>query len=68
MNKLRRGFVQTDGGIRTGRDVAIAAILGRRIWYRNCLIDCLWLHYDAKVPPEHLSGGVATRILSFANV
>ena len=59
MNDLRgRIRVQTDGKLQTGRDVVIAALLGRRgvrLLHRAAGRD--GLHHDAQVPPEHLPGG-----------
>ena len=57
-NRLRgRITVQVDGGIRTGRDVVIGALLGRR---RVRLLDRAFdrgrLHHDAQVPSQHLPG------------
>ena len=58
LNDLRsRIVVQTDGQLKTGRDVVIAAMLGRR---RDGLLDRAAdrhrLHHDARLPPEHLPG------------
>ena len=57
-NDLRsRITVQTDGQLKTGRDVAIAALPGRR---RVRLLDGAahrdGLHHDARLPPEHVPG------------
>ncbi len=59
LNELRsRIVVQTDGQLKTGRDVLIAALLGRR---RDGLLhrpaDRDRLHHDARLPPQHLPGG-----------
>ena len=49
--------VQVDGGIRTGRDVVVGALLGRRrIRLRHRAADRGRLHHDAQVPPQHLPG------------
>ena len=59
MNNLRsRVTLQTDGQIKTGRDVAIATLLGRggiRLLHRALGVPRL--HHDAQVPPQHLPGG-----------
>ncbi len=59
LNGLRgRIAVQADGGLRTGRDVAVAALAGRRrIRLRHRAPDRLGLHHDAQMPSQHLSGG-----------
>ncbi len=59
LNRLRgRIAVQVDGGVRTGRDVVVGALLGRR---RVRLLDRpahrRRLHHDEEVPPQHLPGG-----------
>ena len=58
LNGLRgRIAVQVDGGLRTGRDVVIGALLGRRrVRLRHRAADRRRLHHDAQVPPEHLPG------------
>ena len=55
-NNLRsRVVLQTDGQLRTGRDLAIATLLGAEEWGH-----CYWstcgrrMHHDAQVPPQHL--------------
>ena len=57
-NRLRsRIAVQVDGGIRTGRDVVIGALLGRRrIRLLDRAADRGRLHHDAQVPSQHLPG------------
>ena len=57
-NRLRgRIAVQVDGGIRTGRDVVVGALLGRRrIRLRHRAADRRRLHHDAQVPSQHLPG------------
>ena len=58
MNDLRsRVVLQTDGGLKTGRDVVIAALLGaEEIRLRDGAADHARLHHDAQVPPQHLPG------------
>ena len=58
MNDLRgRIVVQTDGQIRTPRDVAIAAHAGRRgMGHRHRGAGHGRLHHDAQVPSQHLPG------------
>ena len=52
-----RIVVQVDGGFRTGRDVVIGALLGRRrIRLRHRALDRGRLHHDAQVPSQHLPG------------
>ncbi len=57
-NDLRRRItVQTDGQIKTGRDVIIAALLGAdEMGFATAPADRDRLHHDARLPPEHLSG------------
>ena len=59
MNDLRsRVRLQVDGKLQTGRDVAIAALLGaEEFGFSTTPLDCHGLHHDAQVPPEHLPGG-----------
>ena len=59
MNDLRgRIRVQTDGKLQTGRDVVIAALLGRRrVRFRHHAADCHGLRHDAQVPSQYLPGG-----------
>ena len=59
MNDLRgRIVVQTDGQLKTGRDVAIAALLGAEEFGFSTAPLCRFrLHHDAQVPPQHLPGG-----------
>ena len=58
LNKLRdRIVVQTDGQLKTGRDVVVAALLGcRGIRLRDCAAGGDGLHHDAGLPPRHLPG------------
>ncbi len=57
MNDLRsRVVLQTDGGIKTGKDVVIAALLGRRgDRFLDRTTYRAGLHHDAKVPSQYLS-------------
>ncbi len=57
-NDLRsRIIVQTDGQLKTGRDVAIAALPGRRrVRLLDGPADRDGLHHDARLPPEHVPG------------
>ena len=57
-NDLRsRIWVQTDGQMKTGRDVAIAAMLGAdEMGFSTAPVDRDRLRDDASVPPQHLSG------------
>ena len=59
MNDLRsRILVQTDGKLQTGRDVAIAALLGaEEFGFSTAPLVAHGLHHDAQVPSEHLPGG-----------
>ncbi len=59
MNDLRgRIVVQTDGQLKTGRDVAIAALLGaEEFGFSTCSPGRIRLHHDAQVPPQHLPSG-----------
>ena len=59
MNDLRsRVRLQVDGKLQTGRDVAIAALLGaEEFGFSTAPLDFHGLHHDAQVPPEHLPGG-----------
>ena len=59
LNDLRsRIWVQTDGQLKTGRDVVDRRAAGRR---RDGLLDRPAdrdrLHHDARLPPQHLPGG-----------
>ncbi len=58
LNDLRsRVVLQTDGGISTGRDVVIAALLGaEEMGFATAPLITLGLHHDAEVSPEHLPG------------
>ena len=57
-NRLRgRIAVQVDGGIRTGRDVVVGALLGAdEFGFATAPLDRRRLHHDAQVPSQHLSG------------
>jgi glutamate synthase (ferredoxin) len=59
LNNLRsRIVVETDGQLKTGRDVVIAALLGaEEFGFATCPARFAWLHHDARLPSEHLSGG-----------
>ncbi len=59
MNDLRsRIRVQTDGKLQTGRDVAIAALLGaEEFGFSTAAAGGAGLHHDAEVPSEYLPGG-----------
>ena len=59
LNDLRsRVRLQVDGKLQTGRDVAIAALLGaEEFGFLHGAADFDGLHHDAQVPPEHLPGG-----------
>ena len=56
MNNLRSVVVlQTDGQLKTGRDVAIAALLGaRRIWICHCSTYNTGCGYDEKMSSKYL--------------
>ena len=58
MNKLRdRIIVQTDGQMKTGRDVVIAALLGaEEFGFSTGAARGHGLHHDAGLPPQHLPG------------
>ena len=59
LNDLRgRIRVQTDGGLKTGRDVVIAALLGADEYgFATAPLVAHGLHPDARLPPQHLPGG-----------
>ena len=59
LNELRsRIVVQTDGQLKTGRDVLIAALLGAdEMGFSTAPADRDRLHHDARLPPQHLPGG-----------
>ena len=59
VNGLRdRIVVQVDGQLKTGRDVVVGALLGRRgVRLRHGPAGGLGLHHDAGLPPRHLPGG-----------
>ena len=58
LNRLRsRIRVQVDGGLRTGRDVVVGALLGAdEFGFATAPLDRGRLHHDAQVPSEHLPG------------
>ena len=58
MNDLRsRIRVQTDGKLQTGRDVAIAALLGaEEFGFSTAPLVAHGLHHDAQVPSEYVPG------------
>jgi len=58
LNNLRsRIYVEVDGQMKTGRDVAVAALLGAAgIWFRHRAARGARLHHDARLPFEHLPG------------
>ena len=44
-NLIHKVTLRTDGGIKTGRDVVIAAMMwSRRIWYGHFIINCYFMH------------------------
>ena len=57
-NDLRgRVRLQVDGGLRTGRDVVVGALLGRRgVRLLDRPAGRSGLHHDARLPPQHLPG------------
>ena len=59
LNDLRsRIWVQTDGQLKTGRDVVVAALLGAdECGFSHRPADRDGLHHDARLPPQHLPGG-----------
>ena len=58
LNGLRdRIVVQTDGQLKTGRDVVIAALLGaEEFGFATAPLVVVGLHHDAGLPPRHLPG------------
>ena len=62
-NGLRdRIVVQTDGQLKTGRDVVIAALLGaEEFGFATAPLVVLGLHHDARLPPRHLPGRASPR-------
>ena len=58
MNNLRsRVTLQTDGQLKTGRDIAIAALLGaEEFGFRDSAADHARVHHDAQVSPQHVPG------------
>ena len=58
LNGLRdRIVVQTDGQLKTGRDVVIAALLGAEEYgFATAPLVVSRLHHDAGLPPRHLPG------------
>ena len=58
LNDLRsRIWVQTDGQIKTGRDVVVAALLGAdEVGLRHRAADRERVRDDARLPPQHVPG------------
>ena len=58
LNNLRsRIVVETDGQLKTGRDVVVAALLGaEEFGFATTALVAMGLHYDARLPFGHLSG------------
>ena len=58
LNRLRgRIAVQVDGGVRTGRDVVVGALLGAdEFGFATAPLDRRRLHHDAQMPSQHLPG------------
>ena len=58
VNDLRsRIRVETDGQLKTGRDVAVAALLGaEEFGFGTAALVAERLHPDARLPPQHLPG------------
>ena len=58
LNDLRgRIRVETDGQLKTGRDVVIAALLGaEEFGFATRRAGRVGLHHDARLPPQHLPG------------
>ena len=58
LNDLRsRIWVQTDGQLKTGRDVVIAALLGAdEMGFATAPLIATGLRDDARLPPEHVPG------------
>ena len=58
LNDLRsRIVVEVDGQLKTGRDVVIGALLGRRgVRLRHGAAGGAGLHHDARLPSQHLPG------------
>ena len=56
MNDLRgRIRVRTDGGLKTGRDLIVAALLGAEEYgFGTAGAGGDWLRYGAAVPPEYV--------------
>ena len=53
----RASSVQTDGQMRTGRDVVVAALLGAdEFGFSTAAADRPGLHHDARLPPQHVPG------------
>ena len=59
LNDLRsRVWVQADGQMKTGRDVAVAALLGAdEVGFSTAPLIADGLRDDARLPPQHLPGG-----------
>ena len=56
LNGLRsRIAVQVDGGLRTGRDVVVGALLGAdEFGFSTAPLNCFWMHYDEKMSFEYM--------------
>ena len=67
LNRLRgRIAVQVDGGVRTGRDVLVGALLGAdEIGFATAPLIAAGLPHDAQVPSEHLSRLASQRRIQF---
>ncbi len=63
LNGLRdRIVVQTDGQLKTGRDVVVAALLGAEEYgFATAPLVVSGLHPDAGLPPRHLPGRASPR-------
>ncbi|MEZ5721057.1 MAG: glutamate synthase-related protein [Paracoccaceae bacterium] len=58
MNHLRdRVTLRTDGGLRTGRDIVMAAMMGAEEQASAPPRDRDGVHHAAPVPVQHLPGG-----------
>ena len=57
LNDLRsRVVIECDGQLKTGRDVAIACLLGaEEFGFSTCTPSSLWMYYDESLPFEYMS-------------